>query len=356
MLQLSVRPFVTTADIPTEHYNPDGLRWMPTLFGISNNLFVEMYELANTMMVTVFKYDWETGRIDRLHAFQVGLQFVICKQSSTFAGTVAADLKDGKLILYEITETELLMLAECKVEEGNPVYIKSVKGSESLVAVGYDDRTVLYHLTPHGMRKISKLGTINSTGYELRLENDTIALWSRYSITPLIYECVTLKMVRNSDVYNAKYIFKQTGYRINNSECQTIFTFTLPNLGKAIFAVIIDIWDNSDVTRFSMIDGKLVKTSVPNWPERNYVTYCTDTGLLYLDSDSDSDIGVETFNLETFERQRLVHAGKRIMTMRSCWLPLPTRRDLIIKYKPILEAHTKLPTDLCLLIVSYLSM
>ncbi len=147
--------------------------------------------------------------------------------------------------------------------------------------------------------------------------------------------------------------------------------FTLPNLGKAVFRTSkpnlgkvafvrsqpskltkLNCWITQ---RFTCDNGKSIVIDVPNWPQGLRLGYCPITAEMYIKCDS----GVIAFNLETFAERMLMRNGKLVesINLADCdtlWLPLPTHRDLCVKYVPVLEANTNLPTDLCRLVASYL--
>ncbi len=150
-----IRPFVTIYDVAKAYPSPNRTNPSRTLHGVNNNLFAEVIKHSDNILLTLFKYDWCTGRIDRLYSVTVGSQFVICKQSTTSHSTAITELKDGKIVVYEATESKLLIASELDIK-GQGHRLQVVKGSESLVAL-ISEHTTLYDVSRGKIERFARL-------------------------------------------------------------------------------------------------------------------------------------------------------------------------------------------------------
>ncbi len=346
---------------------------MPTRlepYMVSNNLFAEIIrgngnDRMSYTMFTLFKYEWSTGRIEKLYSTTVGDQFVICQQSinknNSNKPTLAAEFKNNKIVSYEITETKLVAVAELDIGI-QFLQLKTVTGSRSLV-LAVSTPNMLYSIADGKIAEFIRLAPscisaklcLDALGVRYSFGSYTFFHESGRKITDDTIASIdgnTELVATTDDESNlpkriAGYVGSDT--EPNMALKSSADVFDLPNLGKAVFRT--SEIGRSIIERFTCDKGKLVTVPVPYWCMSDSLAYCSKTGEIYILCGCD----LVALNLETFEKRVVMRdESVKLLDRDTLWLPFPMPRDVVCKYVPVLEANTNLPSDLCRLVASYL--
>ncbi len=381
------RPFVVATDVCSNEELQTS-----KIIGLDNDVFA----LVRSISVSIFRYDWQARSSNLLYKQDtVGQRFTIIP--SKLGDAMGVEIFGDHLLVHRIGESEMQLVdqVELKIGRANIEVLQYLKGSDGLLVLIARDRFILIRVA-------------SRTGRSVVLYDDTINVLP-FSPPPTVDGSIMIKIITPLAVSTVRLVHRivdtnceRKGESENEGKDQVRFVpigahsnpsdihllpapaggimhsisdqyFQLPNvidpglkgsiqelidlptLGKGM---IVHLGTDSFALYLLTIDRdespcRLKMTRLPNQVERTFVflsNYCPMNGTICMHRPLIGDTIL--LNLETMEYHTLQRGG--YIDSSHLWLPRPTCRDMIIKYVPVLEAHTKLPTDLCRLIASYL--
>ncbi len=353
------RPIVTINDVDKAYPNTPNWMMRRKLIPVSNDLFIERRSSEGRTKILLYRYTWSDGQIERLFNCDVDQSFTVFDNC---ADQLAMQLKDGKLELYRITNEGIHLLDSIEIGL-DEAQLHQVTHSMSLIYMQGSVNKCLYYIDPKF--KLKYVATVDGSCPNLKLRNGLLIDKEYYDTRQLKIE-VNDKWVQVRDF--SKELCKPVFVADNSVDlympidqylgvdCSLVTNAALPEGFRRLMTlpsgekiVLIYQWMAEKVymVRVCARSRKLVCSIVLKgvYPTNSY---CHRSGLQYFIKDSK----IGSINVETLDVRM---TGKSMTIPRDhLWFPRPTYRDLLVKYVPILEANTNLPTDLCRLVTSYL--
>ncbi len=355
------RPVVTLNDVL--EVDLDGHRKFELQFGISlvdvsNDVFIKLNNCNSN--IVAYRYRWQSGTIERLFKCDANRTFTVIK--ADVRDRLAVQLVSDDLVLHRIEDSGLILLSSIKVERKhvqNFSDLRQVANSSSLIYIRSLNAWSLYYIHPCS-RNLKHITSLNGVYFDVKLIDGTLIAKSAMTakscqlmidtsrgmiaVDDFSTECDKAWFVPIGSVNELKALDRHLGVDCSTLSLDNTFIelTTLPNLEK--IALLYQLLDLKLIV-LRNVSGRLCRSIVKQYVEPN--GYCRHTGVLYF---------VQDEQLKSLEAKTLkvCATNKKVEQLEHLWLPRPTYRDVCIKYVPVLESNTNLPSDLCRLVASYL--